>query len=143
MTWGIGLVVGSHWAAWCLVDGWKAAGRDIGWAESIALEIAVLWALASGLTDAELVIRGDNISVICAFQKGHSQNLQRNDSIRRITSSLVPSNVIIKPIHVASEDNKADRISRGTFGSLSDILPCIFSLPAKISAFFNHVNLQP
>ena len=71
-TWDIGLVVGSRWAAWRCVDGWKAAGQDIGWAESIALEIAVMWALASGLTDTELVIHGDNMSIICAFQKGRS-----------------------------------------------------------------------
>jgi len=42
-SWGIGLVMGGQWTAWQLKDGWKAGGRDIGWAESIALKLAVLW----------------------------------------------------------------------------------------------------
>ena len=41
-SWGIGLVMGDHWAAWQLKDGWKVGGRDISWAESIALDLAVL-----------------------------------------------------------------------------------------------------
>jgi len=39
--WGIGMVIGSQWVAWKLVHGWKLDGRDIGWAESIALELAI------------------------------------------------------------------------------------------------------
>ena len=31
-SWGIGLIVGNHWVAWSLCQGWKAAGWDIGWA---------------------------------------------------------------------------------------------------------------
>ena len=29
-SWGIGLMVGDHWAAWSLCEGWKVAGQDIG-----------------------------------------------------------------------------------------------------------------
>ena len=47
----------------------------------------------------------------------------------------------IKPVYVASEDNKADSISHGKFGLSADILPCLFSLPAEISPFLNHVSL--
>jgi len=37
----VGLIVGHYWAAWHLQDGWKSDQRDIGWAESVALELAV------------------------------------------------------------------------------------------------------
>ena len=40
--WGIGMVIADHWAAWKLIADWNSHGRDIGWAESIALELAVL-----------------------------------------------------------------------------------------------------
>jgi hypothetical protein len=31
MTWGIGIIVGQHWAAWHLAPSCKSEGRDIGW----------------------------------------------------------------------------------------------------------------
>jgi len=40
--WGIGMVLRIQWATWKLIPGWKASGRDIGWAKSIALKLAVL-----------------------------------------------------------------------------------------------------
>ena len=40
--WGIGIIIADHWAAWKLVAGWNSLGRDIGWAELIALELAVI-----------------------------------------------------------------------------------------------------
>ena len=55
----------SQWAAWHLVNGWKAAGQDIGWAESIPLEISAMRALTSGLTNAELVISGQHECYLC------------------------------------------------------------------------------
>ena len=42
-NWGIGIVIGDHWAAWKLSEGWKKGDRDIGWAEAITLELAMLW----------------------------------------------------------------------------------------------------
>ena len=48
MSWGIGLYVGDRWAAWCLVDGWNNRGWDIGWAEAMAIELAILWLTQCG-----------------------------------------------------------------------------------------------
>ena len=42
-TWGIRIVIGDHWAAWQLSVDWKKGEKDIGWAEAIMLELAVLW----------------------------------------------------------------------------------------------------
>jgi len=44
--WGIGVVIGQEWAAWKLVIRWNKDGRDIGWAECIALELAVFIIIA-------------------------------------------------------------------------------------------------
>ena len=40
-SWGISLVVGTHWATWHLMPGWKGEGCDIGWVEGVTLELAV------------------------------------------------------------------------------------------------------
>lgn len=63
-SWGIGIIVGTSWATWKLTPGWKTEGRDIGWAESIALELAIAWIVSSDVHDALVIIRGDNTGVI-------------------------------------------------------------------------------
>jgi len=55
-SWHIGVVVGEHWATCKLNAGWKSEGRDISWAESVALEIAVLWVIEESLLDSEVKI---------------------------------------------------------------------------------------
>ncbi|KAJ7926936.1 hypothetical protein B0H13DRAFT_1574640, partial [Mycena leptocephala] len=60
-----------------------------------------------------VVIHGDNTSVIDAYKLGRSRNIPRNMSIRRITEMLIPRNLSISPIYVPSADNLADPISRG------------------------------
>ena len=72
-SWGIGLYVGGLWAAWELAPNWASSGRDIGWAEAIALEIAVLWLAKSFFHDACIKVNCDNTNVINAFGKGRSQ----------------------------------------------------------------------
>jgi len=39
--WAIGVVVGSLWAAWKLLFGWKFDSQNIGLAEAVAVELAV------------------------------------------------------------------------------------------------------
>jgi len=46
--WGIGLTLGDRWDAWRTTNGWKGEGRDIGWLEAIAVELAVLTLHAAG-----------------------------------------------------------------------------------------------
>src|SRR6266481_2571568 len=82
--WGIGLLADSHWATWHLLPNWGTHGRDIGWAEGVALELAVYWLVAAGFHDADVTIRSDNPGVVGAFWKGHLCNLERNESIGHI-----------------------------------------------------------
>ena len=58
--WGIGLMVGNLWAAWRLIPGWRKDGRDMGWAEGLAVEVITLWIVFdSGIAnDAIVKVRG-------------------------------------------------------------------------------------
>lgn len=47
--WGIGLFFRGKWSAWTLIDGWKGSGRDIGWLEAVAVELAILTLFTAGL----------------------------------------------------------------------------------------------
>ena len=93
-------MVTDHWAAWHLCDGWKSADRDIGWAESVALELVVMWLVQQDFADCKVAVKGDNTGVIGVFNKGHSCNISHNTTICRIMSSLVPFNITIHPIYV-------------------------------------------
>jgi len=70
MSWGIGLVVTGCWAAWWLLDGWKEAGHDIGWVEMVALELALLWMVSTGIQDAKVIVHGDNTGMQGVLKKG-------------------------------------------------------------------------
>jgi hypothetical protein len=132
---GIGILIDGRWAAWKLLPGWKSEGRDIGWAESLAVELACMVLCQRDLLDANVVIHGDNTAVIDAYKQGRSRNVQRNLSIRRITEMLIPRNLSISPRYVPSECNLADPLSRGKFGSLELRLNNTLLLNAELNEF--------
>ena len=134
-SWGIALVVNHRWAAWRLVSGWMSDGRDIGWVEAVALEMATIWLSETDHHDARVVVRCDNVSVIDAFHKGRSQNTHRNACLMRISSILALANLVLIPMYVSSDFNKADPISRGKANyDQSRLLPPI-QVPCVLSPF--------
>jgi hypothetical protein len=40
-NWGIGLLCEVRWAVWKWLDGWESEFWEIGWAEGVAIELAV------------------------------------------------------------------------------------------------------
>ena len=42
-SFGVGFVIENCYAGWRLIEGWACESRDIGWAESMALELAIYW----------------------------------------------------------------------------------------------------
>jgi len=98
-----------------------------------------MWLVQKDFHDADVRIWGDNTGVIGAFLKGHSCSIPRNDTIHRITSSLIPFNLTISPSYVASSANRADPISRGVLGSSDMRLVCSFELPSELQNFLAYV----
>ena len=52
--------------------GLEINGRDIGWVDSIALKLMVLWLICDGYADCNITVHGDNTGVIGAFYKGRT-----------------------------------------------------------------------
>jgi len=96
---------------------WLVAGRDIGWAEAVAIEIAVMWLTTSRLHDSSIKINCNNTSVINSFWKGRSHNLERNQSLICITSNLMVFKLNINLCYLPSAQNKDDSLSRSATGS--------------------------
>ena len=116
-SWGVGLVVKGHWVAWHLLAGWQAEDHDIGWAEMVAMELAMLWIQSAGIRDSKVSVHGDNMGVLGALEKGRSWNMACNLCIRRISTILMPSNVLLDPVYVTSEMNLTDACSRSKLGT--------------------------
>lgn len=112
-SFGIGVIFGTEWAAWRLLQGWKGEGRDIGWAEATAVELAVIWISARGVANASVTIHCDNQGVILAWKAGRSRNHQQNESITRIQALCTTHDIRLDLTYIASAENPADLPSRG------------------------------
>ena len=112
-SWGIGIVFGGEWDAWCFHAGWDKDGRNIGWAEFVAIELGLLFAIHHGYSDIHFTIKSDNQGVIHAIQGGRSRSPGQNLVLQRITSLLSQHKFWISSLYVHSVDNLADPPSRG------------------------------
>jgi hypothetical protein len=112
-SWGIGIVFNGCWESWQLRSGWNKNGRDIGWAEFVALELGILFAIAHKFSNIHLLIHSDNQGVIYAIKGGKSRNHEQNLVLRRITDLLSTFSIHISPVYTPSAENLADKPSRG------------------------------
>lgn len=134
-SWGIGLIIDGHWFAWKLIPGWKSDGRDIGWAEMVAIELAVMVLITMGHSNCHFVIHSDNQGVVGAFRAGMSRSSQQNSVLRRILMQYNDHKIFVSTKWVASEDNPADDPSRGVFPPASQQLDVACTIPYSLRPF--------
>ncbi len=139
--WGIGIVVDGCWDAWkwsIARAGWNTEGRDIGWAEMVAIELVVRRLEELGISDADVLVRSDNQGVVGGFRRGRSRNYQVNLSIRRTEIICISRNLRIKLEYVNTKVNQADAVSRGTPLPEMARFRSDFVLPEELAAFLVH-----
>ncbi|GBE88971.1 hypothetical protein SCP_1403790 [Sparassis crispa] len=141
-SWGIGVIVCGEWSAWHwrgLINAWKGEGRDISWAEMVAVELAVRMVEVLGYHDATILVRGDNKGVEGAFARGRSHNFQVNSSIRRAEVITMSLNILFTVRYVNTKDNLADLVSRGDPSPLMSHCQPPFQLPEELASFLANV----
>ena len=74
-----------------LRPGWAKDGRNIGWAEMVAIKLGLLFAVHQGYSDIHFVVKSDNQGVIHAIEGGKSRSPEQNSVLQRITSLLARS----------------------------------------------------
>jgi len=136
-SWGIGLVVDGLWRAWALRPGWKRERRDIGWAESIALEFAIRHIHGLGITSSIIVVHSDNQGSIGQYRRGRGSNPQTNESIKRTYALIIQNDFDILLEYVESKHNIADAVSRGDTVALNPLsrLSRLFDTPIELAPF--------
>jgi hypothetical protein len=134
-SWGIGFWMEGKWVAWRSIPGWKGDGRDIGWLEMVAVELALRTVINAGYNDVHLIFRSDNSGVVGAFKNGSSRNAPQNAILRRIIHLFHEHNIWVSTNWIPTEDNPADGPSRGVFPPFKDLFSPLPKLPAHLSDF--------
>ncbi|KAF5372040.1 hypothetical protein D9615_008035 [Tricholomella constricta] len=134
-SWGIGFFLNGKWLAWKLLPGWKSDDRDIGWAEMVAVDLALRACISSGLRDCHIVIRSDNSGVVGALAAGRSRNSQQNAILRRIVDNFQSNKIWITTSWVSTHDNIADAPSRGRFPPRNTLFPFPPALPSYLKPY--------
>jgi len=130
------LVVGNQYQAWRFCPDSDTDGRNIGWAESVAIELAVVYIAKAGYQDVDVLVHSDNIGAIGQFRRGRSKNPNINASIIRAEVILREHNISLFPDYVKSADNRADAASRGVPEPNLKLLIPRLKLPAEIQHLF-------
>jgi hypothetical protein len=141
--WGIGLVFRDRWLAWPLKAGWEGEGKTIGWAEFVALELAVLTAANAGLRDVSIPVHSDNQGVVGAFSSGYSRSPAQNAVLRRILLILHEFNLGLDLAWIPSAQNPADGPSRGRFPAWSRLLSCPPRIPFILRPLVGNAIVAP
>jgi len=103
--------------------GWKVADLEICWAETIAMELALLWMVQQGSTMQKLSFMVTTQGTGCP-QKRQVMKHCLHLSIHQMARMMVPSNILLNPMHVTSEVNLVEACSGGKFGLLRGTYQC-------------------
>ena len=126
--WGIGLTINGRWLAWQFKEGWRSEGREIGWAEMVAVELAIRTLISGKFSKCHVVVRSDNKGVVGALEAGRSRGTQQNLVLREIVRLIQDHDLWISAAWVPTLDNPADGPSRGFF-------PCkdrLYAFPPRL-----------
>ena len=141
--WGIGLVLNGQWLAWPFREGWKAEGRDIGWAEMVAVELAVRTLVAGGRRGQHVILHSDNEGVVGALRAGRSRGTEQNAILRRIVALFQEHGLWVTTEWVSTRENPADAPSRGVFPKTGSLLGHPPSLPRHLRPYLHsHMGLS-
>jgi hypothetical protein len=133
--WGIGLFLDGRWLAWQFQDGWKSEGREIGWAEIVAVELANLTLITAKFKHCHVVVWSDNQGVVRALKAGRSRGTQQNLILREIVKLIQDHTLWISTMWIPSLENPADDPSRGVFPGKESLHPFPPKIPYHLSKY--------
>ena len=136
---GVGIVISGQWRAWRLIPGWKADGKDIGWAEAVGFELLALALCATCQPGQFLRVFGDNQGVVEGWWRGRSRNWETNKVFRCIHTIADTHQCTFITRYVTSSENPADGPSRGLYPPAARLLPAIH-IPDALRQFIVDVH---
>jgi hypothetical protein len=133
-TSGIGIIINGEYDYFRLDSSWQDVGdgtyREIGWAEFVAVELAVFFLISKyRMIQKHILIHSDNKGVMGAWNARQSRNAEYNRVLTRIIQMLSEVEGFISLEYVPSKENPADAISRGY--SAAHLRRCSFGKPPQ------------
>lgn len=113
--WGCGVVINGCWDRWQLRDGWETNGRNIAWAEGVAIQLGIhiLFRHYDLSPGTHVKIFSDNQGFTGGYNKGNSRNIFQNDVIVDIRRMLKERGCELTLEYIHTSQNPADKPSRG------------------------------
>jgi hypothetical protein len=123
-SFGVGVVVGSHWGMWTWTADVRARigpGRnfDIGWAEAVAVELGLLMSVAGGMLStrpsnvAQILVQSNNSGVMAIVNKGRSCSQNTNNVLRWTYAIFAGLGIMLNAIQIAGKSNWVDALLQG------------------------------
>ncbi|KAK7680336.1 hypothetical protein QCA50_016576 [Cerrena zonata] len=129
---GVDVSIDRRWLAWRFPDTLSLSPGYIGWAELIAIELALRALIAQGVTSCQIPIHIDCTEAIFCLERGYSRHLGQNVVVRRIVALEQTSGINLKCVHVQSYGNIAHDLADGTIPDMSKRFPHEVCLPAEL-----------
>ena len=139
---GIRVTIGGEWAIWKYAPGVSVGpGKqfNIGWAETVAVELTLQLAISCNLLSPQhFLVRSNNAGVVSVLGKGRSQSQNTNTVLKSIYPILASESIWLSAIYVPSRLNVADTLSRGDIAAFLKGFPgaqtkSSFPLPKHLS----------
>ena len=135
-SFGIGIVLGSHWAVWKWAPSFTVGpqqAHDIGRAEAITVELGLRITISlhflsyspvSGLT---FLVYSDNAGIVFITNKGHSHSWKTNKILKHIYLQQAQHQIQLRAMHVTSWNNISDALSHGAVSEFLANFPVVNS----------------
>ncbi|KAG8750219.1 hypothetical protein FRC11_010642, partial [Ceratobasidium sp. 423] len=136
----IGIVVGSRYKTFALKEGWMTETRDMNWAETVAVELAVQIAFQRRW-HGTLKIKSDSQAALLGMFGGKIRVAEIIESARRKDDVLKFSNFTIEGEKVSSKDNIAHQFSGGGIVSVEGYqkLEGDITIPEALAPFVEEI----
>lgn len=143
-SYGIGVLVGTKWAQVRMTDAWRNADEErkhINYLETVTIRLGLLMILVlDGRPGRNLVVWTDNTTAQAAVTNRRSKNRAVNEEWKLIQTLLINSQLDITARRVTSEDNMADKLSRGIRGTCREEDRVVLIIPHDLR---NHFENSP
>lgn len=141
---GIGVIVGKHWAQFKWIKGWNTPldlpKRSIAWAETVAIRLGLLMVSqihpVAGRTISAL---SDNTTTNGVVRTLRSRDFWVNQEWKYIQTLLVQLDCSVRTHYVKSKDNEADALSRGCAPSKGLSQCLLVDIPSDLSTLLVQV----
>lgn len=138
-SWGIGILINNKWAAFQISPDAFLSSLSIGWAEMVAVELAVSLLCSVHPRNSHFLIHSDNQGVIGAINSSFSRGASQNASLSRLSSTLLNHESFLSTAYICSQDNPADPISRGIIPPPASRLNTRVSLDSDLVRFLTRL----